>query len=108
MEQLQETARVKCRLRRPVQLDSTQYYERVRTSGGDAMARAQTIPLTRHRYADGSFKKMLIDGQWVAAASGKTFESRNPATGELLDGGGGRCRGETDVDHFTGLRGAGC
>ena len=27
---------------------------------------------------------MLIDGEWVRAASGKTFESRNPATGELL------------------------
>ncbi len=48
------------------------------------MAQAQTIPFTRHPYADGSFKKMLIDGKWVAAASGKTFESRNPATGELL------------------------
>ena len=45
---------------------------------------SQTIPFTRHPYADGGFKKMLIDGQWVAAASGKTFESRNPATGELL------------------------
>jgi aldehyde dehydrogenase (NAD+) len=48
------------------------------------MPQAQTIPFTRHPFADGSFKKMLIDGQWVAAASGKTFESRNPATGELL------------------------
>ena len=28
--------------------------------------------------------KLLIDGKWVEAASGKTFESRNPATGELL------------------------
>ena len=37
------------------------------------MAQAQTIPLTRHAYADGSFKKMLIDGKWVEAASGKTF-----------------------------------
>ncbi|HEY6359017.1 MAG TPA: aldehyde dehydrogenase family protein [Vicinamibacterales bacterium] len=27
---------------------------------------------------------MLIDGKWVDAASGKHFESRNPATGELL------------------------
>jgi aldehyde dehydrogenase (NAD+) len=48
------------------------------------MAQAKTIPFTRHPYADGSFKKMLIDGQWVAAASAKTFESHNPATGELL------------------------
>lgn len=29
-------------------------------------------------------KKLLIDGQWVEAASGKTFESFNPATGQLL------------------------
>src|SRR5215470_17273909 len=29
-------------------------------------------------------KRMLINGAWVPAASGKTFESRNPATGELL------------------------
>ncbi|HEU0217371.1 MAG TPA: aldehyde dehydrogenase family protein [Stellaceae bacterium] len=29
-------------------------------------------------------KKMLIDGKWVAAASGKTFPSINPATGETL------------------------
>jgi aldehyde dehydrogenase (NAD+) len=28
--------------------------------------------------------KMLIDGQWVDAASGKTFETLNPATGETI------------------------
>src|SRR5437763_16974119 len=48
------------------------------------MAVSQAIPITRHPYADGSYKKMLIDGKWVDAASGKHFESRNPATGELL------------------------
>src|SRR5712664_513104 len=48
------------------------------------MAVTQAIPITRHPYADGSYKKMLIDGKWVDAASGKTFETRNPATGELL------------------------
>ncbi len=35
-------------------------------------------------YLDGKTKPMLIDGRWVPAASGKTFETRNPATGELL------------------------
>jgi aldehyde dehydrogenase (NAD+) len=35
-------------------------------------------------YIDGKTKLMLIDGRWVPAASGKTFESRNPATGEVL------------------------
>jgi len=29
-------------------------------------------------------KKLLIGGQWVGAQSGKNFETRNPATGEVL------------------------
>ncbi len=29
-------------------------------------------------------RKMLIGGQWVSAASGKTFDTYNPATGEVL------------------------
>ena len=29
-------------------------------------------------------RKMLIDGRWVDAVSGKTFETHNPATGEVL------------------------
>lgn len=32
----------------------------------------------------GEQRKMLIDGSWVEAASGKTFETYNPATGEVL------------------------
>src|SRR5882762_9747329 len=48
------------------------------------MAVSQAIPITRHPFANGSYKQMLIDGAWVEAASGKRFESRNPATGELL------------------------
>ena len=32
----------------------------------------------------GQPRKMLIDGKWVEAASGKTFETPNPATGETL------------------------
>ena len=48
------------------------------------MAVTQAIPMARHPYADGSYKKMLIDGKWIDAASGKKFETRNPATGELL------------------------
>src|ERR1700761_3255170 len=50
----------------------------------DIMAVTQAVPLTRHPYADGSYKQMLIDGKWVDAASGKRFETHNPATGELL------------------------
>ncbi len=48
------------------------------------MAVTQAIPIASHPYADGSYKKMLIDGKWVDAASGKKFETLNPATGELL------------------------
>jgi aldehyde dehydrogenase (NAD+) len=48
------------------------------------MPQTKAVPFTRHAFADGSFKQMLIDGKWVDAASGRHFESRNPATGELL------------------------
>jgi len=48
------------------------------------MAVTQAVPFTRHPYADGSYKQMLIDGKWVDAASGQRFETHNPATGELL------------------------
>ena len=40
----------------------------------------ETLPA----YLDGQTKQMLIDGRWIDAASGKTFESINPATGETL------------------------
>ncbi|HVE13512.1 MAG TPA: aldehyde dehydrogenase family protein, partial [Elusimicrobiota bacterium] len=36
------------------------------------------------KFLSGSPKKLLIGGQWVDAASGKAFETRNPATGEVL------------------------
>ena len=29
-------------------------------------------------------RKMLIDGKWVDSVSGKTFDTYNPATGEVL------------------------
>ena len=32
----------------------------------------------------GQPRKMLIGGEWADAASGKTFETRNPANGEVL------------------------
>ena len=32
----------------------------------------------------GKTHKMLINGKWVEAASGKTFPTYNPATGEVL------------------------
>src|SRR5450755_2797639 len=55
-----------------------------RYQGSADMAVTQAIPMARHPYADGSYKQMLIDGKWVDAASGKRFETHNPATGELL------------------------
>ncbi len=38
----------------------------------------------KHPFLDGKTKRMLIGGKWVLAASGKTFDSINPATGEVL------------------------
>jgi aldehyde dehydrogenase (NAD+) len=48
------------------------------------MAMPQSIETYRHPFADGGFKRMLINGEWVRAASGKTFETINPSTGQVL------------------------
>jgi aldehyde dehydrogenase (NAD+) len=48
------------------------------------MAIAEETLSTHHSWADGGFRPMLIDGKFVESVSGKTFETRNPATGELL------------------------
>jgi aldehyde dehydrogenase (NAD+) len=37
------------------------------------MAMPQTIETYRHPFADGGFKRSLINGEWVRVASGKTF-----------------------------------
>src|SRR5688572_5861158 len=48
-------------------------------------ATATVSPMTAaSRVVDASPKQLLIDGQWVDAASGKTFETINPANGEVL------------------------
>jgi aldehyde dehydrogenase (NAD+) len=44
----------------------------------------QQIERISHPFLDGKTKRLLIDGKWVEAASGKTFNSINPATGEVL------------------------
>jgi len=44
----------------------------------------QTVERAPHPFLDGAVKRLLIDGKWVEAASGKTFDSINPATGEVL------------------------
>ncbi len=37
-----------------------------------------------HPFLDGKPKRLFIGGKWLEAASGKTFATHNPATGELL------------------------
>src|ERR1700744_2200101 len=37
-----------------------------------------------HPFLDGKTKRLFIGGKWLEAASGKTFATHNPATGELL------------------------
>jgi aldehyde dehydrogenase (NAD+) len=48
------------------------------------MTAVQRVPDARLAFLDGKTKRLLIDGRWVEAASGRTFETRNPATGEVL------------------------
>jgi aldehyde dehydrogenase (NAD+) len=36
------------------------------------------------RFLDGRPKQLFIDGDWTPAASGQTFQSENPSTGEVL------------------------
>jgi phenylacetaldehyde dehydrogenase len=45
----------------------------------------QAVPMTEHvsRYV-AKTRNMLINGKWVEAASGKTFPTYNPATGDVL------------------------
>jgi aldehyde dehydrogenase (NAD+) len=43
-----------------------------------------TIDPTVTAFLDGAPKRLLIDGKWVEAQSGKTFETINPTTGEVL------------------------
>jgi phenylacetaldehyde dehydrogenase len=46
---------------------------------------ATTVPRTTSpKYFDGSPRKLFIDGKWVEAAAGETFETLDPATGEVL------------------------
>ncbi|MCW6511455.1 aldehyde dehydrogenase family protein [Lichenifustis flavocetrariae] len=38
----------------------------------------------RHPFLTGKPKRLFIDGKWVEAVSGKTFETHNPSTGDVL------------------------
>jgi phenylacetaldehyde dehydrogenase len=50
------------------------------------MATTSAVPNLQKGVSDflGQPRKMLIDGKWVEAVSGKTFETYNPATGDVL------------------------
>src|SRR5438876_580682 len=52
--------------------------------GGLAMGAAVQVQSAVERFVSAPVRKMLIDGKWVEAASGKTFETINPATGQVL------------------------
>ena len=45
----------------------------------------QAIDPAKSAFLNGKTKKLLIGGEWVDAQSGKSFATKNPATGELLD-----------------------
>src|SRR5712672_971254 len=46
--------------------------------------KSSRIPSGNGHVASRSPLKMLISGQWVAAQSGETFSTYNPATGEVI------------------------
>jgi acyl-CoA reductase-like NAD-dependent aldehyde dehydrogenase len=49
-----------------------------------SMGAAVKLDQSVESFVHAPVRKMLIDGKWVEAASGKTFETPNPATGEVL------------------------
>src|SRR5947199_371374 len=55
-----------------------------KTQGGLAMGAAVQLQSAVERFVGAPVRKMLIDGKWVEAASGKKFETVNPATGQVL------------------------
>ena len=42
------------------------------------------LDATQHPFLTGKPKRLFIDGRWEEAASGKTFDTLNPSTGEVL------------------------
>jgi aldehyde dehydrogenase (NAD+) len=48
------------------------------------MSVATRITPQNHPFLRGGSKKLLINGQWVAAQSGREIESLNPSTGQVL------------------------
>src|SRR4029079_19706895 len=52
--------------------------------GGSTMATAPASAPMTAKSVPVRQTKMLIDGKWVASTSGRTFETLNPATGEVI------------------------
>jgi hypothetical protein len=50
-------------------------------------------------------KQLLIDGQWIPAASGKTFQSINPSTGNVIAHLAGRRQGRHRQGGGSGAEG---
>ena len=66
------------------------------TNGADSSRAFAGLPEASAQQVQGFLSKpgrLLIDGEWVEAASGKTFETFNPATEERL---GWVAHGETE------------
>src|SRR5271156_3629143 len=59
--------------------------QKINSQGGNAMNIAQRISIDPAAKNYVSIpRKLLIDGAWVNAASGKTFPVYDPSTGEVL------------------------
>ena len=48
------------------------------------MGLAARVEPSVEQFVTAPLRKMLIDGKWVEAASGKTFDALDPATGKVL------------------------
>jgi aldehyde dehydrogenase (NAD+) len=48
------------------------------------MTAITSIDAKQHPFLTGKAKRLFIDGKWVEAVSGKTFETINPSTGQVL------------------------
>src|SRR5262245_31151373 len=48
------------------------------------MGAAVKLEPSVERFIAAPVRKLLIDGKWVEAASGKSFETVNPATGKVM------------------------
>jgi len=55
-----------------------------------------TLQPSTQAFLDGSPKKLFINNEWVSAANGETFQTLNPATGEILAE--AALAGQEDVD----------